>query len=122
MVEYYQLEYGYKVRILDGTFKGREGIITMGSRFGDIGISFKEKPKYGYDVREPPQNLEIICKEDTFGVKKEHAGHDLTPFEFERWMILQKNPEYILQHPEDFDAKDTELAKKRVEMLKDRQG
>ena len=56
----WMLDYGYKVRVLDGKNKYKIGYIVMDSRFGDVGINTAKKPDRNYQIREHPSNLEII--------------------------------------------------------------
>ena len=41
MVKLYQLDYGYKVRVLNGKNKDKEGFLVYCSRFGDVCIGTK---------------------------------------------------------------------------------
>jgi len=48
MTSFYELDYGYKVRVLTGEHKDQEGSIVMGSRFGHVGIDFNTPPTLGH--------------------------------------------------------------------------
>ena len=44
MAELYQLDYGYKVKVLNGKNKNKEGYLVYCSCFGDVCIDTKKRP------------------------------------------------------------------------------
>ena len=111
MAHYYQLDYGYKVRILDGKHKGREGTIVMGSRFGDVGINLNKKPKLGtYHTREKPSGIEIISMDDSFKIKEQLGGlHN--EFMDARMDVIMWNPQEAIDNQQYFSDAMIALAK-----------
>jgi hypothetical protein len=111
MAHYYQLDYGYRVRILDGKCKGREGTIVMGSRFGDVGINLKEKPKLGtYHTREKPSNIDVISMDDDFKIK-EQLGNCHNEFIDARMDVIMCDPQEAIENPQYFSDAMIALAK-----------
>ena len=95
MAEWWQLDYGYKVKILEGGNKGKKGYIVMeNSKY--VGVSFDSKPLLGiYYVTEKPSNLEIISMSNphNIGIK----SSEMSTFDYEKLKLLQNNPQEILK-------------------------
>lgn len=64
---YNGINYGYVVKVKKGDNEGVIGLVVMMSRMEDVGISSglpdKPMPLRGYDIREFPENLEILVRE-----------------------------------------------------------
>jgi hypothetical protein len=58
------LNFGYKVKVIKGNDKGRTGYVLYPMSNGEVAISTKEPPEKLYNLREKPNNLEIISKEN----------------------------------------------------------
>ena len=115
MAEYWQLDYGYKVKVLNGKDKDKTGWIVYGSRMGDICINTHKAPKNReYQIREPPQNLEILSMDDPYNLKRFHEERDLSNFECAKLDILIRCPKLILMRRQYFDEKMILIAKKSL--------
>jgi len=102
MASFYQLDYGCQVRILEGEYKNKVGIIVMGSRFGDVGVNLDEVPKIGmYHTRIDPSILEIISLDDKHGIKK-MTSKSLSEFEAQKLIISLQKPKIVLDNPQYF--------------------
>ena len=111
VVEYYQLDYGFEVKILSGKYTERKGIIVMESRFGDVGINLNKKPHFGkYHTRERPSNLEIISIDDKYGIKK-HIEDNRNLFIDAKWDVAMFDPQKVIDEKNYFPESLVDLAK-----------
>ena len=74
----WMLDYGYKVRVINGKNKNKEGYLVYCSRFGDVCIDTKKLPDGNYKIREFPLNLEILSMDNPFDIKD--RSNDLSNF------------------------------------------
>ncbi|HLA23673.1 MAG TPA: hypothetical protein VJZ93_04025 [Candidatus Nanoarchaeia archaeon] len=118
MVERYELDYGHKVRVTSGKNKNREGVVVMASRLGDVGINTEEIPRPGkYDLRELPNNLDIISTGDPYNIRKQIKLDDLSWFEYDRVIYGLNDPNVVKNHPELFEG---HLLLRRVKEIAER--
>lgn len=111
MAKRYQMDYGVRVKILRGKFAGREGIVVMGSRFGDVGINLRKKPQSGeYQTREKPEDLEVVSTEDNFGIKNS-AGDCFSMFDCWKMNTVIFEPQEVLNNQQYFSEVFLELAR-----------
>lgn len=100
MAELWQLDHGYKVKVLDGKNKGKEGYVVYCSRFGDICIDTKKRPDGDYKIREFPKNLEIVSMDNPFSIK--NKSRDFSNFDCAKFSLLLNNPKKILDNQKYF--------------------
>ena len=105
----WMLDYGYKVKVLEGKNKEKVGYIVMDSRFGDVGINTTKKPDRNYQIREQPSNLEIISLENIHNIKSSTFS-GLSNFDCAKLMLLINNPKMILENQKYFDKQIIESA------------
>jgi hypothetical protein len=64
MAKLEDLDFGYKVRVLNGRNKGKTGYALYPMSNGEVAINTQEPPEHNYNMRENPKDLEIISKEN----------------------------------------------------------
>ena len=116
MAELYQLDYGYKVKVLNGKNKDKEGYLVYCSRFGDVCIDIKKRPDGNYKIREFPSNLEILSRDNPFNIKNKER--DLSNFDCVKFSLLIDNPKKILENPKYFTQDFIDSAKSSIKNLK----
>src|SRR3989344_6333386 len=109
----WMLDYGYKVRVLDGKNKYKIGYIVMDSRFGDVGINTAKKPDRNYQIREHPSNLEIISMENPHNIKP-LFNDDLSNFDIAKLILLIHTPKIILENQKYFNKQEIEYAESSI--------
>lgn len=96
MIEMWQLDYGYKVRVLEGKNKDKIGWVVYGSDLGHICINTAKIPKdNSYSLSEFPSNLEILSTDNPYKIKPTFTS-DLSNFAFARLSLLIENPKKVL--------------------------
>ena len=116
MAEYWQLDYGYKVRILRGRNKDRKGWVVYGSDLGHICINTHEIPKdNSYTITEFPGNLEVLSTDNPYKIKP-LFGRDLSNFDFAKLKFAEENTKEVLMNRKYFDENAVQNAKKRLVM------
>ncbi len=113
MAELWQLDYGYKVRVINGKNKDKEGHLVYCSRFGDVCIDTKEIPNGNYKIREFPPNLEIVCMDNPFNIKSKET--DLSNFDCAKLLLLKDNPKKLLENQKYFTQDYINSAKSSIE-------
>ena len=114
-IQLWMLDYGYKIRVLEGKNKDKIGYIVMDSRFGDVGINTTKKPDKSYQIREQPSNLEIISMENPYNIKP-LPWHGLSEFDSAKLMLLLHNSKIVLENQKYFDKKVVEAAESSVRL------
>jgi len=138
MAKLWQLDYGYKVKPLEGKNKNQEGYVTGTTEKGKIKINLDEKPYSGkHHIEEAPSNLEIIAisnphkifstenlekdKEKGYRIIKEKL-YEFSPFVDAKFFLLVNDPQEILDNKKYFPERDgsdwIKLAKKIAEEYK----
>jgi hypothetical protein len=64
MVKIEDLNFGYKVRVLNGRNKDKTGYVLYPMLNGEVAINTEEPPEHNYNMRENPSDLEIISTEN----------------------------------------------------------
>ena len=116
MAELYQLDYGYKVKVLNGKNKNKEGYLVYCSCFGDVCIDTKKRPDGNYKIREFPLNLEILARDNPFKIKNKER--DLSNFDCAKFSLLIYNPKKILENKKYFTQDFINSAKSSIKSLK----
>jgi len=117
MAKLWQLDYGYKVKPLEGKNKNQEGYVTGVSEDGKIKINLDERPYSGeHHIIEAVSNLKVLVignPHDIWDVEivrdKKGGGHELTDkvneqteFTIAKLDLLATNPQKILDNKEYF--------------------
>jgi ribosomal protein L24 len=101
MAKLWQLDYGYKVRVLEGEDKGKEGWVVYASDRGYICINTRKVPKdNSYQITEYPSNLEILSIDNPYNVKQKLGG--LSNFDFAKIVISNEEPKKVLMNRQYF--------------------
>ena len=108
----WMLDYGYKVRVINGKNKNKEGYLVYCSRFGDVCIDTKKLPDGNYKIREFPLNLEILSMDNPFDIKD--RSNDLSNFDVAKLMLSIYNPKIILENQKYFNKQEIECAESSI--------
>jgi len=108
MAEFYQLRYGQRVRVIEGEQTGTEGYISMGSRFGDVGINVE--PKLGYNIRVQPSALEVLVREPNTHLRDPLFEQGMDIFWQVRLMMCRNDPDEVLANQQYFEQEEIRLA------------
>ena len=92
----WMLDYGYKVRVINGKNKNKEGYLVYCSRFGDVCIDTKKLPDGNYKIREFPLNLEILSMDNPFDIKD--RSNDLSNFDVSALSNFFGAPEDVIRY------------------------
>lgn len=115
MAEYYELDYGQMVLVKSGRYAGMEGIVTRDMPLGYVGIDFSGKPSIGkYEMKVHCSDIEILSREDSFGIVKPGTVKGVSGFEWERIFLASTNPGKVLREKEKFSDEVIGLARSRV--------
>jgi len=98
----WMLNYGYKVKVVNGTNKGKEGHIVVSFMYRGVGINTKEIPDKTYQIIEPSSRLEVLSTENPHNIQAPFPS-ELSDFDCAKRDILIRNPKMVLEHKEYFD-------------------
>lgn len=109
----WMLDYGHKVKVLEGENKGKEGYVVYASRMGHICINTNKKPDRKYHITEKPSNLEITSMENSHNITP-LPTEGLSEFDCVKLEILIRAPEAILKYQEYFNKQIIDSAKNSI--------
>ena len=110
MVEFWQLDYGYSVRIIKGNYAGEEAIIED-AKYGFKSVGVRLKNIFNCpNLLIKPLNLEIISRDDEHNIKKVDKDN-FTFFDASKYILILNEPEKVLDNSDYFTNNQIKIAK-----------
>ena len=114
MAEFWQFDYGYKIKVLNGKNKNKEGWVVYGSPKGNICINTNEIPEdMSYSIREFPKNIEILSIANPYKIK-DLFENDLSIFDFAKLEIIKQNPKKALTYRKYLKKEQIQTARRNL--------